>query len=281
VTVAPLLHKPTINPMNRKQAIRRNFARRAATYDRYAQVQRHMALALVALGREAVAGANRILEVGCGTGFLTAQLRRRNRAAQVLAVDLGLRMIDLARQRLGHDPRLHWAVADGEALHPEGFDLIISNSTFQWFTDPEETLRSYLMGLTPGGWLAFAAVGPGTFRELAVSLRRAAEALHLPTRPEIPAAAFLPGDDWAQLLLRVGFIELTLKQEPLTLTFPTVREFLAALQATGATNPYPRPFSTRLLNVFMQTYKSEFGQNGSIPATYDLIWVLARRPGSS
>jgi len=124
-------------------------------------------------------------------------------------------------------------------------------------------------------------VGPGTFRELAVSLGRAAETLQLTTRPEIPAASFFGGDDWARLLLQVGFTELSVKQESLTLRFPTVRDFLAALQATGATNPHPRPFSTRLLNAFIETYKAEFGQNGSIPATYDLIWILARRPGVS
>jgi ubiquinone/menaquinone biosynthesis C-methylase UbiE len=54
--------------MEIKEGIRRNFARRAATYDRHAGVQRLMAQGLLALAEPHIQRAGRILEIGCGTG---------------------------------------------------------------------------------------------------------------------------------------------------------------------------------------------------------------------
>ena len=62
--------------MNLKQSIRRNFARRAGSYDRHAGVQRLMALGLLARVQEALPQARRVLEIGCGTGYLTSLLRQ-------------------------------------------------------------------------------------------------------------------------------------------------------------------------------------------------------------
>ena len=112
-----------------KQGIRRNFARRAASYDRHAEMQRLMAASLVVVVGERLAQARRILEIGCGTGYLTSLLRQANRAA---------------RRRLGPGAGVSWLVADGEAPIRGSYDLIIANATFQWFTHPEETLAAGL-----------------------------------------------------------------------------------------------------------------------------------------
>ncbi|HZK14664.1 MAG TPA: hypothetical protein VFC55_09090, partial [Desulfobaccales bacterium] len=52
-----------------KQGIRRNFARRARSYDRHSEMQRRMAHGLVAAVGDVLARAGRILEIGCGTGY--------------------------------------------------------------------------------------------------------------------------------------------------------------------------------------------------------------------
>jgi malonyl-CoA O-methyltransferase len=265
--------------IHNKHGIRRNFARRAATYDAHAQVQRFMADELLRHSAAEVRRAARILEIGCGTGYLTAALRRLNPQAWLAAVDLDVRLIQAARVKLNGAGRTAWLVADGETLVRGGFDLIISNSTFQWFSQPGETLRGYLRCLSPRGSLAFAALGPWTFRELAASLKEASREINPSNPPEIAAARFLGEGDWQRLLRGAGFNQVRAKREVLEASFPAVKDFLASLRATGATNPAPRPFSPRLLKAMMAAYHTGFGQNGGIPASYEVIWVSARKTG--
>jgi len=262
--------------MDIKQSIRRNFARRAGSYDRHAGVQRLMARGLLDRVQQELARAGRILEVGCGTGYLTALLRPGHLHGELVALDLDAALIQQARRRLGPDSRVSWLVADGEAFGQGGFDLIISNATFQWFTNPGETLKAYFQALSPGGCVAFSTLGPQTFGELDASLSRAAAALNLPTAPAIAARGFLDCRHWEDLLSLAGFSRVRLTRQIITAHFPTVPEFLRALKAMGATNPRPRPFSPRLLNALIRAYETRFRQNGTIPATYEVIWAVAR-----
>ena len=263
--------------MNLKQSIRRNFARRAGSYDRHAGVQRLMALGLLARVQEALPQARRVLEIGCGTGYLTSLLRQAQPRAQLVALDLDPVLINQARCRLGPEAQVSWLVADGEAFTRSGFDLIISNATFQWFTQPREALKAHFQALNPGGCLAFATLGPQTFLELDASLHQAARTLNLPGVPEIPARGFLTLPDWEKLLKGAGFSGVLSAREMLEAHFPSVPEFLRALKALGATNPRPRPFTPRLFNALIRAYDARFRQNGSIPVTYEVIWALARK----
>ena len=183
-----------------KQGIRRNFARRAASYDRHAEMQRLMAHGLVAAAGESLARARRILEIGCGTGYLTGLLRQANREARLVALDLDAALVAAARRRLGPGAGVAWLVADGESPLRGSYDLIIANATFQWFTRPGETLAAYYRSLAPGGVLAFSTLGPQTFQELAESLDRAARSLNLPGTPPIPAQGFGDRETWSHRL---------------------------------------------------------------------------------
>ncbi len=262
--------------MNLKQYIRRNFRRRAATYDRHAQVQRYMGAQLLARCAQEIAAADRILEVGCGTGFLTRELRRLNRRGWLLAVDLDPDLLAQARKHLKADPGIAWLAADAESLTRGTFDLIVANSVFQWFATPEETLRRYVGMLASGGCLAFSAMGPGTFQELGEAWREAAAGLNLDHWPRPAAGNFLDWQEWAGLLRAAGYREVQTEQAVVVASYPSVRDLLKGIQETGATNPKPHPFSPRLYQRLLAVYQERFG-NGTIPATYDLIWAMARK----
>jgi malonyl-CoA O-methyltransferase len=260
-----------------KQGIRRNFARRARSYDRHAGMQRRMAHGLVTAVGEALTGAGRILEIGCGTGYLTGLIRQANREARLVALDLDAALVDAARRRLGPEAEVAWLVADGENLLRGEYDLIIANATFQWFTRPGETLAALYRNLAPGGVLAFSTLGPQTFRELAGALKRAVRSLNLPAPPPIPAQGFGDQETWSHGLYGAGFPQVRLAREMATATFPSVKEFLRALQATGATNPRPYPLPPRLLRAIMAAYQTDYGRDGAIPVSYDLIWAVAEK----
>jgi malonyl-CoA O-methyltransferase len=263
--------------MEVKQGIRRNFARRAWSYDRHAGMQRLMAHGLIAVTREGLGRARRILEIGCGTGYLTQLLRQANQEARLVALDLDASPVKTARRRLGPDAGVEWLVADGETPFRGEYDLIIANATFQWFTRPADTMAAYYRSLATGGILAFSTLGPGTFQELAGALTQAARSLKFATAPRIPAQDFGDQATWSHLLSRAGFHQVHMSREMVTTTFPSVREFLKALQATGATNPRPSPFSPRLLTSMIAAYQAIYGKNGAIPVSYEMIWALARK----
>ncbi len=260
-----------------KQGIKRNFARRARSYDRHACMQRLMAHGLAAGAGEVIGQARHILEIGCGTGYFTQLLRQANQHARLVALDLDASLVETARRRLGADATVAWLVADGEARLRGEYDLIIANAAFQWFTRPAETMAAYYQSLAPGGTLAFSTLGPGTFQELAGALAQAAISLNLSNIPKIPAQDFGDRQTWADRLSRAGFCQVHLAREMVTTTFPSVPEFLKALQATGATNPRPSPFSPRLLTKMIAAYQSSYGKNGVIPVSYEMIWGVARK----
>lgn len=265
--------------MEIKQGIRRNFARRAASYDRHAAVQRFMAQELLRRVGGAVARASRILEIGCGTGYLTEQLRLANPRALLVALDLDPALVKRAQARIAPDPKVAWVVADAEAWGGRGgFDLVIANASFQWLTRPEAALSAFYRSLNPGRTLAFSSLGPRTFQELGASLVTAAGSLGMAATPTIPAQSFLDPEAWTRLLNQAGFGQVDILREQLTVSFPSVVQFLKDLQATGATNPRPRPFSPRLLREFTARYKAIYGNNSSIPATYEIIWAVAQKP---
>lgn len=267
--------------MNQKQAIQRNFSRRGVTYDRYARVQPWMAAELLRGCREALARARSILEIGCGTGYLTQLLRQANPSATLIALDLDLSLLKIARRRLAGDADIHFVAADGEAFSGGSYDLIIANSVFQWFSRPRETLQEYHRLLGPGGCLAFSTLGPATFRELDTALRRAAGNQPWPESPGVVALSFSGKERWQRFLSQAGFQEVLVQQEEYTETHPTVQDFLRALQGTGATNPAPRPLSPRLFRHMAAIYHQAFEVDGFIPVTYEVIWAWAHKRGLS
>ncbi len=260
-----------------KRGIRRNFARRAGSYDRQAGVQRLMAHGLLALAEGRLPRAGRILEIGCGTGYFTQLIKQDCNGASLVALDLDAALVAAARRRLGTAAGVAWLVADGETLSRGSFDAIVANATFQWLTRPAASLAAYFDLLNPGGTLAFSTLGPGTFRELAGALEQAAAAVQVARQPAIAAQGFLDGETWSELLAVAGFRMVKLARESVTTVYPSVPAFFKALQAMGATNPRPRPFSPRLLQALIQAYREGYGQDGSIPATYEIIWVIARK----
>ena len=96
-----------------------------------------------------------LLEVGSGTGVITAELCKGH-ACHVLGVDIDFPTTCFARQ---YDPFSSYAVADGIQLPFEGgaFDAVLCHFLLLWTKDPERILGEMLRATRPGGWIiAFA-----------------------------------------------------------------------------------------------------------------------------
>lgn len=103
-----------------------------------------------------VSGGGRILEIGCGTGQLTAYLAALS--ASVVAIDIAPSMVDQARRQLAGSAVRFEAVSFEEfEAEPGSFDLIVSATAFHWI-DPDVAWSKSARLLRPGGWLAVLGV---------------------------------------------------------------------------------------------------------------------------
>ena len=148
--------------------IGRAFDAAADTYDDAAPVQRAVAQRLAErIAALPLPPRPRILEIGCGTGFLTAALRERIPDADWLVTDLSPRMLDACQARIGPAADIAFRILDGE--HPDlesaSFDLVCSSLAFQWFGDLESALGRLGELVAPEGWLAFSTLAEGALAE--------------------------------------------------------------------------------------------------------------------
>jgi malonyl-CoA O-methyltransferase len=233
----------------------------ATDYDRHARVQRPVARELARrVGALPLPAAPRVLEVGCGTGFLTQALLSEGLTGEWLVTDLAPPMVERARARLeraGSGLDIRFAVLDGECGKPEGgpFDLICASLSTQWFADEAAALARWRGWLTPGGHIMVATLGPETFTEW----RDAHEAEGL--RPGTPA--FTPP----------AALHALAPVEPLTIEryrerHADARAFLQALRAIGAQTASPdhRPLAPGALRRVMRRF-----EDGGAIATYEVV----------
>ena len=136
----------------RKARIARAFSLQVGAYDDVAPVQRLTAGRLAArIGQRASVPPQRILEIGCGTGFLSAHLARMFPESDLLLTDISPAMLQHCRARLGE--RHRYQVLDGEQPEAltEKFDLIASSLAFHWFDDLRGGMERLGHLLAPGG----------------------------------------------------------------------------------------------------------------------------------
>ena len=106
----------------------------------------------------------RILDLGCGDGQLTARIAAAG--AEVVGVDASPAMLDGARSR-GIDARL----CNVEALTFDAeFDAVFSNAALHWVRDQDAMLEGVYRALRPGGRFVAEMGGHGNIAAIQVAL---------------------------------------------------------------------------------------------------------------
>ena len=89
----------------------------------------------------------RVLDLGCGTGQLSAQIAEAG--AEVVGIDLSAEMVEAAREQF---PALSVVVGDARDFSfASPFDAVFSNAALHWVKPPEEALACIAACLGPGG----------------------------------------------------------------------------------------------------------------------------------
>jgi trans-aconitate 2-methyltransferase len=159
--------------------------------------------------------ARSVVDLGCGTGELTASLLLRSPHAHILGIDSSREMLKKAeavdqthRERRGSTGKLEFQLSDIADWKPaEPVDVVVSNAALHWLPDHEELMPRLASYLSPRGVLAVQM--PNRFRapsQQAIEATVAAD----PWRERLTCVGLhresvLPTETYVGLLGRLGF----------------------------------------------------------------------------
>ncbi|SDQ45691.1 Methyltransferase domain-containing protein [Thermostaphylospora chromogena] len=143
----------------------------------------------------------RILDLGCGTGVLTAEIAARG--AEVLGIDGSPAMIE---QAMAHYPGIDFIVGDGHDFTvAQQYDAVFSNAALHWMSrDPSAVIANVREALVPGGRFVAEMGGAGNCAELTAAMSTAWRE-HGLREPELPWYFPSPAE-YATRLEKGGFI---------------------------------------------------------------------------
>lgn len=268
-----------------KRDVRRAFGAAAARYDDHAFLQREVADRLLARLAYVKIDPARVLDMGCGTGYVTHELRKHYPRAQVIALDLAAEMLRHAaaayRAASGAyltalfkrvRPALVCADAEAMPFADACLDMIVSNLALQW-CDPQTVSREAARTLRPNGLFIFTTFGPDTLKELRAAFSRTDGGNHV--------NRFVDMHDIGDLLVHAGFADPVMDQETITLTYTELRKLLVELKGIGAHNVLPdrsRGLMGKSRWQRMVSAYEDYRVDGRLPATYEVVYGHAWMP---
>ncbi|WP_369902735.1 malonyl-ACP O-methyltransferase BioC [Bacillus manliponensis] len=267
--------------MINKALLQKRFNAAAVSYNQYANVQQKMADCLLERLKEYYSSVDciRILELGCGTGYVTEQLVAAFPNAKITAVDFAESMIEQAKKRYKVDA-VTFRCEDIERIDvDEQYDVIISNATFQWLNDLKATLSNLYSVLSENGVLVFSTFGDKTFYELHTSFQRAKEMYEVQNAKAL-GQTFLTASQLQELCKQITgdmYVFETCYKE----TFSTVREFLQSVRKIGATNSNEGSYcqSPSIFRSMLRVYERDFTENEQVVATYHALFSYMKKEG--
>jgi trans-aconitate 2-methyltransferase len=208
-------------------------------------------------GREVVErlelnGDELVLDAGCGSGRVTAELATRVPRGRVIAVDGSEAMIAKARERLGD--AVSYLVADlSELTVAEPVDLVFSTATFHWILDHGALFERLRAALAPGGRLVAQCGGQGNVAEHAMAIATVmAQPEFAPHFAEMAGMwNFAAPEETEQRLLAAGFSSAHCWLEPKPVTPAEPLEFTSTVTLGPHLDKLPaelrRPFAEAVL----------------------------------
>jgi malonyl-CoA O-methyltransferase len=249
--------------------IRRAFGESAKSYDRFTDMHRQIADQLFA---ESSKEANplRVLDVGCGTGYLTTKFKQYFPQAAITGLDFSLQMLEEARLK---NSSITWVLGDGQKLpFADGsFDTVVSNAAYQWMPQLDIAFGEARRVLTPGGILACTLFGFHTCRELFQSLNEAKAA-------ELQFSR-LPYESVVREALDAGGLNnFRISTELIKVGFKDMYELMSWLKSIGANNLSHEGFlgpEAMFRAAFI--FRQKFPLNDGIGTTFEVIKVYAKK----
>ena len=253
-----------------QKRLRQAFERAATSYDEAAFLQREVGTRLLNRLDFIKRKPEVILDVGCGTGMITAMLLKKYRGARVIGLELAPALVAATRKRAPWLRTIHGVVGEAGALPlaSASCDLIFSNLALQWALDLDRVFVEFRRVLKPEGVLLFSTLGPDTLIELRRAWAAADSYNHV--------NAFYDMHDIGDALLRARLAEPVMDTERITLTYRELDGLMCDLRALGASNVTAgrsRSLTGKThFQAMRDTYERYRHSDGLLPATCEVIY---------
>jgi malonyl-CoA O-methyltransferase len=186
-----------------------------------------------------------ILDMGCGTGLESQNLKNRYPQAIVCGLDSAFNFLTYGMTQRGEG--INWVCAQASQLPLKEYsvDLIFANMLLPWCIDLPALFQSWQKLLKPEGLLMFSTLGPDTLQEL---------------KTKTDVKHWIDMHDIGDHLTQAGFLDPVIDMEHLTLSYTTSTALLDELMLTGF---LPKSFLAIDLTP---------NANHHFPLTYEMIY---------
>lgn len=243
------------------KSIKKRFEKSMDKYDENALVQSELAQKLTLELAKINTKFDNILELGCGTGILTKEIKKHFGYKGYYANDLVEKSKNYIAKIL---PQYTFIHGNAQKIKPtKKFDLIISNAMFQWFSDIEELIKYYKNFLTEKGVLAFSTFGPENFREI-----KDLSGLSLNYKNKQELINIISKD----------YEILYTDEYRVTLDFENPLALLAHMKNTGVNSLTAKTWTVREVKEFCEKYLKKYNE---VKLTYHPILIIAKVKSAS
>ncbi len=260
---------------NITQTVAETFGKAAKTYHQKAQIQRKVAEGLMSSlvpWKEILPNAP-ILEVGCGTGFLTELLIENLPRKEMIITDASEEMLSFCRNRLEEkgllSERIHFEILDANTYKADEqkYGMVISNFTPHWFKDTALVLEKLSESILEGGLLLCSFPGNHSFEQW---YEKCLE-LGLPY-----TANALPDVEEVVVKLSMGPLQIDYYENDLTETFEHSIDFFGNLKAIGAsTNIQEKSLTPKQFRLLTNQWDKKTENN--VKVRWHMVYIAAKK----
>lgn len=231
---------------------------------------------------------DRFVDLGCGTGELTAALADRLGASHAVGVDNSAAMLERTR---GHERGgLRFEHADiGSWAVPGGYDLVFANASLHWVPNHAEVLERWTSSLRPGGQLAVQVPANADHPSHLVSAEVARtepflSALGGHPPPDPVAVNVLSPENYAALLYDLGVVEQHVRLQVyghVMASSADVVEWVAGTSLTRFFAALPVELHDPFVDAYRRRLLDVVGDRSPYFYPFKRILMWARLPGSA
>ena len=227
-----------------------------AQYDRFKAERSAPFRDLVSLVRPAAGG--RMVDLGCGTGGLTAELHRSVGAAETLGIDSSEAMLQEAAAIA--EPGLTFRPGDINDFGRDGqsYDVVFSNAALQWVPNHREVLPRWASAVGDGGQLAVQVPANSDHPSHTVSAQLATESPFTEELggdpPPDPVSNVLPPEEYAELLHALGFAEQHVRLQVYGHVLPSSADVVEWVKGTSLTR-FQKRMHPAVFDRFVDEYR--------------------------
>lgn len=227
-------------------------------YDSNAVIQRNIATSLYQKWEKSIGTKQdaAILEIGCGTGFLTQLYVPRIFPSKLILNDLcNIPTITLNLNITNYE----FIEQDAETLSfPDNtFDYVLSSSAIQWFENLPLFFEKIHKWLKPDGALIISTFGPNNMKEI---------------KDYVKISLNYKGTNWYNNEIKRNFDIVLISEECETMLFDSPLQVLRHIQSTGVNSVSTKNVPRSALRHLLNSYKSV---DGKFPLTYNPIYIIA------